>query len=102
MSEDKKEKKEEKKSYSRKKKSDFDVKKKLAEIEKSKLPKSEKERYAAMLQENEDKKSGVPFSVYANARNLKRGELAGKEALAKAKGKESLTLKEWDEFFKKF
>lgn len=104
---DKEEKVEEKKDEAKKpfarkkskKKSSLNLDKKLAQIEKSKLPKSEKKRYSAMLQDKAEKKKGVPFEVYASARNLKGGELAGKKALAKGR---SFSLKEWDELFKKF
>jgi len=80
----------------------FNIDNKLASIEKSKLSKSEKARYSAMLQNKSEEKSGIPFEVYASARNLSGGMLAGKKAMAKSKGKIQLSLKEWDDFFKKF
>lgn len=92
-----------KKAFARKKKAPaLDVDKKLKQIEKSKLSKSEKERYSAMIQKKAEDKGGVPFDVYASARQLSRGELAGKRAMAKSKGKSKLSIKDWDNFFKKF
>lgn len=95
------------KAYEKKKEvaASFDVEKKIKEIEASKLPESEKKAYIARLTGNKSDPAAVnrvPFTVWANRRNIRQNIRVGMLAFPKAKGVANATFEEWDTIFKDF
>jgi hypothetical protein len=83
----------------------FDVAKKIQEIQASNLPESEKREYIARLTGNKVDAiaaNRVPFTVWANSRNIRQNIRVGMLAFPKAKGVADATFEEWDTIFKDF
>lgn len=80
----------------------LDLQKKIADIEASSLPESQKREYLKSLGVGVEKESGVPFSVYAKARKIEASRQKAMLAYPKAKGVRLASLQKWDEIFKDF
>lgn len=83
----------------------FDVEKKIKEINASGLPESEKREYIARLTGNKSDATAadrVPFTVWANSRNIRQNIRVGMLAFPKAKGVADATFEQWDSIFKDF
>jgi hypothetical protein len=80
----------------------LDLEKKIAAIEASALPDSQKREYLKSLGIGVEKESGVPFSVYCKARKIEASRHAAMLAFPKAKGVRLASLEKWDEIFKDF
>lgn len=82
--------------------SKFDLEKKVAAIEASDLPDSQKKEYLKSLGIGVVKESGVTFSVYAKVRKIEPSRHSAMLAFPKAKGIRLASLEKWDEIFKEF
>lgn len=80
----------------------FDLEKKIAAIEASDLPDSQKKEYLKSLGIGVVKESGVTFSVYAKVRKIEPSRHSAMLAFPKAKGIRLASLEKWDEIFKEF
>lgn len=80
----------------------FDLEKKVAAIEASDLPDSQKKEYLKSLGIGVVKESGVTFSVYAKVRKIEPSRHSAMLAFPKAKGIRLASLEKWDEIFKEF
>jgi hypothetical protein len=80
----------------------FDLDKKIAAIEASNLPDSQKAEYLKSLGIGVVKESGVTFSVYAKVRKIEQSRHSAMLAFPKAKGIRLASLEKWDEIFKEF
>lgn len=80
----------------------FDLDKKVAEIEASNLPDSQKVEYLKSLGIGVVKESGVTFSVYAKVRKIEQSRHSAMLAFPKAKGIRLASIEKWDEIFKEF
>jgi hypothetical protein len=80
----------------------FDLDKKVAAIEASNLPDSQKAEYLKSLGIGVVKEDGVTFSVYAKVRKIEHSRHSAMLAFPKAKGIRLASLEKWDEIFKEF
>ncbi len=83
----------------------FDLEKKIEAIKASAMPEKQKDAYIAELSGSKSDPTAVdrvPFTVWANSRNIRASVRVGMLAFPKAKGVASATFQEWDEIFKDF
>lgn len=75
---------------------------KAQEILDSNMPKWKKDEYLEQLGKVKQKKSGIPFPVYAKIKKIPQHLHKAMLVFPKAKGVELASLEEWDQIFKNF
>lgn len=80
----------------------FDIRKKIEDIENSKMPDYQKDEYVKRLLPISSEKEGIPFNVYVKIKGISDINASAMKSYPKAVSVDIATMESWDEIFTDF